>query len=118
MHSLVVILLDVIDNINAILKANGMTGADLSRQIGVSSAVYSQWNRKRTKPSSKNVVKVAAALGVSVEELTGTQKEPAPITGDGLSERDQRLLKWFRSLPPEKQKAILVAQDGPEDAAD
>ena len=34
---------------------------------------------------------------------------------DGLDEKDKRLIMWFRSLPPEKQKAILALQDAPED---
>ena len=33
-----------------------------------------------------------------------------------ISGKDKRLLEWFRSLPPEKQQAILIAQDGPIDA--
>ena len=44
------------------------------------------------------------------------QKEkPAPDLG-GLSGKDKRLIEWFRSLPLEKQKAILISQDGPTDA--
>lgn len=110
--------MDTIDKINVILKERGMTGAELSRQIGVSTAVYSQWNKKKTKPSNKNVAKVAEVLGVPVSELTGEeQKEKPPDTGE-LSEADMRVLKWFRSLPPEKQKAILIAQDGPVDAVE
>ena len=33
-----------------------------------------------------------------------------------LSIKDKRLIEWFRSLPLEKQKAILISQDGPTDA--
>lgn len=46
-----------------------MSGAELSRQIGVSSGVFSQWNTKRTKPSLRNISKIAAVLDVPVGVL-------------------------------------------------
>lgn len=74
-----------IDRINFFLKEKGMTGAELSRLIGVSTAVYSQWNKRKTKPSNKSIVKVAEALGVSVSEITGEdQKENPPAQGGGM----------------------------------
>ena len=45
-------------------------------------------------------------------------EKPAPLDGDGLSDKDKRLIAWFRSLPLEKQKALLISQDGPEELAD
>ena len=82
--------MDVIDRINSILKERGLTGADLSRKIGVSTAVYSQWNTKKTKPSNKNILKVAEALDVPVSELLGysPQKEKIPAQGGDLSLND------------------------------
>lgn len=50
--------------------------------------------------------------------LSGKKEKPVPQTGDGLSSKDQRLIAWFRSLPVEKQKAILNLGDGPEDLSD
>lgn len=105
-----------INNINRVLKERGMTGADLSRLIGVSSGVYSQWNTGTTKPSAKRIAKIAEVLDVSVEYLlTGAKKETTAVPkNDGVSEKDIRLIEWFRSLPEEKQKAILASQDAPE----
>lgn len=83
--------MDTIDRINAILKEKGMTGADLSRQIGVSTAVYSQWNRKKTKPSNKNVAKAAEILGVPVSELI-EQKEPPQSPDEAVGPNKRALL--------------------------
>ena len=67
--------------------------------------------------------KVAEILREPIYELIGegteeesAQEKPAPTNGGepSMSMRDQRLVSWFRSLPEEKQKAILVAQDAPE----
>lgn len=109
--------MDSIDKINLHLTRLGMSGADLEREIGVSNSVYSQWNTKSTKPSKKNLIKVAKLFGVDVAELmpdVGQKENPATESSE-VSERDIRLLNWFRSLPAEKQKAILISQDAPKD---
>ena len=79
--------MDVIDRINVLLKERGMSGAELSRKIGVSTAVYSQWNKKKTKPSNKNLLKAAEALNVPISELTG-EKEKSPHQKEGGDESD------------------------------
>ena len=61
--------MDAIDKINIILAQKGLTGADLSRAIGVSSGVYSQWSARITKPSNKSLFKIAEVLGVDVAEI-------------------------------------------------
>lgn len=75
--------MDTIDKINALLKERGMNGAELSRAIGVSSAVYSQWNTRKTAPSNKSIAKVAAVLGVPVSELTGEGQKESPPSVEG-----------------------------------
>lgn len=65
--------------------------------------------------------KLASALSVSTSYLMGWEDESGNITGlvqepaEQWSEIDKSLVRWFRSLPPEKQRAILIAQDAPED---
>ena len=61
---------------------------------------------------------IAAIDTVGLSVLKGKKKQPASQNGDGLSSKDLRLIEWFRSLPPEKQKAILSLGDGPEDLSD
>lgn len=55
----------------------------------------------------------SVSVGESVDDIPGLVKEPYTI----WAERDIRLLEWFRSLPPEKQRAILFSQDAPEGLA-
>lgn len=99
--------MDVIDNINALLKEKGINGAELSRMIGVSSAVYSQWNRKVTKPSNKNIAKVANALGVPVSYLTGEgQKESPPHGGEPPAITD-----WEKALDGKSKEELKEIMD-------
>lgn len=110
--------MDTIDKINILLKERGMTGAELSREIGVSSAVYSQWNKRRTRPSNKSILKIADYFCVPVSELVGEVQKESPPHGGELSEKDARIIAWFRSLPPETREAILTLGGGPKDLAD
>ena len=58
-----------IEKINVLLSQNGMSGADLERALGLSNSVYSQWNTGTTKPSKKNLKRIADLFNIDVEEL-------------------------------------------------
>ena len=107
--------MDSIDKINMILHERKISGAELSRSIGVSTGVFSQWNKKRTKPSVKNLCKVADVLGVPVERLMPDSddreiKKEAPSEDEAkddvriqiekklnAADKDQ-LLKWLAMM--------------------
>ena len=98
--------MDAIDKINILLAKRGLSGAELSKMIGVSSGVYSQWNTKQTKPSNKSLYKIAAALEVDISDLTGEQKEKTPSEGS-LTADQKDLLSIWDSIPQEKQADAL-----------
>lgn len=113
------------ERIKPLFDGSGKTDADLEREIGIPAKKISQWNISYTKSYTKYIPQIASYFHVSTDYLLGNtddpstagQKEP-PSQIVELNEKDARLIKWFRSLPPEKQRAILIAQDGPEDAAE
>lgn len=61
--------MDAIDKINFYLSKKGKNGADLSRALGLSNSIYSQWNTRKTKPSNARLPAIAEYLGVSVEDI-------------------------------------------------
>lgn len=67
--------------------------------------------------SAETLSKISNYFGVSVDHLLGNdpKEKPASESADGLSDYDARVLAWFRSLPPEKRKAILEIGDGPKE---
>jgi transcriptional regulator with XRE-family HTH domain len=88
--------MDAIDKINFYLSKKGRNGADLSRALGLSNSIYSQWNTRKTKPSNVRLPVIAEYLGVSVEDIMpddvagpaaseGTKKAPA-TEGEGSRE--------------------------------
>lgn len=61
--------MDTIDRINLCLAKKGIDGAEMSRNLGFSNSVYSQWNTRKTNPSKKKLMLVADYFGVSLEWL-------------------------------------------------
>lgn len=107
------------ERIRPLIEALPGTNEQKESAMGLPNKIISNWNNAGYMSWSKYFVELSRGLGVSIEYLKGetddpTRKEPATTNGDGLSDKDLRLIEWFRSLPQEKQKAILVAQDAPE----
>lgn len=122
------------ERLKEVLEIRGITKADLSRLTGISKSSLTHYEKGDWEGKQDAVYKIARAVNVpeawlmgfgkSIEEMRGNllenlqifAEEKQPSVTEGLSEKDQRLIAWFRSLPPEKQKAILILQGGPEDA--
>ena len=112
-----------VERVRAICKERKIPISKLEKDLGFGNGYVGQL-KKGVFPGDR-LIKICEYLNVSAEYLlTGEeQKEPAPQKEDGFvyepydvwRERDMRLLRWFRSLPEEKQRAILFAQDAPED---
>ena len=97
--------------------AKGKSPSAALIDMGISKPTGTRWKQGHV-PTTYTIKRIADYFGVDFDALKRGEiiyKKPTTDEGDGLSEKDERLLKWFRSLPPEKQKAILIAQDAPED---
>ena len=90
--------MDRIDKINAFLAQKGMTGADLSRAIGVSNSIYSQWNKKKSRPSNKTLNHIAEALGVPVESLLSDDELPPETKKAPVPEDEGEKAKLIRKV--------------------
>ena len=104
-----------------LMHKNGVTNYRLAKDLHCSQSSVKNW-LAGNKPKMEHVTKIANYFHVSIDslldpELDPEQEKPAPIDGGELSisMRDQRLVSWFRSLPIEKQRAILIAQDAPRE---
>lgn len=135
-----------VDALKKKVKNNGWSNAYFCETLmGKTRGWFSEWVRKdkcgnvtpKNLPSPEEAAKMCLLLNTTPEEILiepadielvkglieqererqGIKKE-APGAAEGLSDKDIQFVKWFRSLSPEKQKAILIAQDGPVDLAD
>ena len=76
-------------------------------EIGLSKTAVNGWKTKGTKPTDANLQKIADYFGATVEYLKGeteTKKSPDEFQ---LTEDEMLLLKLFRQIPEERQRAFL-----------
>ena len=71
-----------VENIRALCKKRGTSLAALERSLGFGNGVIAGWETAKSYPPYDRVSAVAAALGVSIEELTG-EKVPASVSESG-----------------------------------
>lgn len=73
--------------------------------VGLSSATFSQWT-ENSVPRKTTLIKLADALGVTVDYLLGNEKEKPTLAGE-LSEAEKMILDLFRQIPEEQQDLVL-----------
>ena len=91
-------------------EAAGFSQAEMAKQLGLTQAGYALWERRRVALRADQIVRLADALGVSVEELfhEGSAKRRAA----GPEGRAKRLFEQVSKLSRPKQKKILdVVED-------
>lgn len=99
-------------------KALGLTQTELGEKLGVKVNAVSKWECGRVEDIPTSKIKALANLfGVQPSYLIDDEVEQ-PTVSDGLTDKDIRLVEWFRSLPEEKQKAILSLGGAPENLAE
>ena len=108
---------ELYNKISTLCNDKGVTGYRMCKDIGIQPSIMSDLKSGRKKSLSADYAnRIATYFGVSVPFLLGEETEkPADPKIDGLSDYELRLLAWFRSLPPEKRRAILEIGDGPKE---
>jgi transcriptional regulator with XRE-family HTH domain len=107
--------------IKTLRLSRGLSQEELGEMIGVKKAAINKYeNGIVVNLKQSTIARLSEALEVSPSYLMGFEDEeaPTPVTGSGLTEKEIRIAKWFNSLPPETQKAILTLGDGPKDLAE
>ncbi len=109
--------MDTIDKINFYLSKIGKNGADMSRALGLSNSIYSQWNTRKSKPSKNRLPAIAEYLGVTVSDLLpdcavipeeGAKKAPTEISErDDLCPTAERIVDILKVAPQAELDKIL-----------
>lgn len=102
--------MDTIDKINYFLVKQNKTGADLSRALGLSNSVYSQWNTKKTKPRKSKLRAIAEYLGVTIEDLLPDDLQKGkenPYIQEDIGPNKQNVLNLIDDLS-EAEAALLL----------
>lgn len=61
--------MDTIDKILNLMKEKKINAAQLSREIGLTNGLITQWKKRLQKPSQTNIIKIAKYFNVSTDYL-------------------------------------------------
>lgn len=93
-----------------LLSEKGVDQKDFAKQIGTTDKTVSAWKTGRVDSfaSMKWLPKIAEVLGTSMEYLvSGEEKKPIPMNGDGLSPVKRELLEAVDGLSDEQCRKLL-----------
>lgn len=95
-----------------LLTKKGLKPADVTRATGVSSTVFSEWKKGKSKPGTEKLIKIANFLGVSVEYLTSGINEPTSNEFEAKDDNERKLLMLCRKVSDasDEEKDALVKQ--------
>jgi transcriptional regulator with XRE-family HTH domain len=95
--------------IRRLRKANGWTQVELAQRLNASQKVVTTYENNQRTPTLENLKKLAAAFGVSLDELVGV-KDVHIIAEQPHMHRNSRVAKvqnLYEKLPPLEQRSIL-----------
>jgi len=103
--------MDTGDKIKALRIERGMTLEELGDLVGVGKSTVRKWETGAIKNMGRDKIeKLCSVFDVPPDYLIKEESKKVE-----LSNYDKRFLEWFHSLPEEKRRAILIAQDAPKD---
>jgi transcriptional regulator with XRE-family HTH domain len=109
------------DTFHKLCLDKGVSDSRACTDMGLSRSYAAKMKNKDGTPSMDSLSAMSEYFGVSVDYLLHgdePQKEKPTAQGGELTEKDVALIKWLRSLPEGKLRAILVSQDAPEELLD
>ena len=96
------------DNLAHFMKIHRETQVDVAKMIGVSKSNVSAYIRGEQIPRMDKVQILADHYGVRLSDLLETKKAPAEAEAS-----EDVVIRFFRSLPLEQQRGILLALGAP-----
>jgi len=87
------------EHLQHIRQTKGLSQGDLAKRTGLKPAAISHFETGQRKPSFDNLIKLADALGVSMDFLFGGGSEHA-------STASRKLLRDFEKLSPRDQDVV------------
>lgn len=90
-------------------KERGVTQQELAERIGTIQALISDYERDRLRVRAEMVVRIAAALEITADELLGIKK--AQPNGSKPSRKILRRLEKIDELRPQQQATLLRTID-------
>ena len=93
----------LVQRLNEIIEKKRISKADIARICGVSSQSVNNWF-VRGAIGKSSAIKLADALGVSLEWVLGQDVDPK----DGLRPDERRLLELYNQLPNDEEQQNML----------
>lgn len=102
-------------NVGGLIKKarteKGLTQEELAEKVGVKKSAVAKWENGRVSEIKRsNLKNLADALNLNPNELLGdtyTGEQEKPVTDDGLTEGQRKLIAFARTVPEDKAEMIL-----------
>jgi transcriptional regulator with XRE-family HTH domain len=82
-------------NVNPLIKSRKTTQRAVSEEIGISLGTFQGWVARDTLPDAVSALKIAQALGTTVEYLV-TGKSPEPSAADQAITKIEDVISQYR----------------------
>lgn len=86
---------------------DGLTQKELAEKIGAAWYNVGDWERGKAEPSVRDLIRLADAFGISIDELVGRKSLSSAHADAGLNEREKGMLSVFRGLERKEQDFIF-----------
>lgn len=88
------------------LQAKGLTAYKVAKDTGIAQGQMNKWKNGKGTPTAENLIKIADYLDCSIDFLLGRTKDELNEPED-----EHRLIKAYRQLTDEGQRAILTTAE-------
>ncbi len=95
-----------------IIEARGVTPYRIAKDTGLTTVLFTDWKKGKSRPKYDKLKIIADYLGVSVEYLQGIETKEQEILGTSepkCTEQEKALLNMFRSTSEEGRLRIIQA---------
>lgn len=102
------------ERIKTLIVNSGLSYQELEKLTGIKKSSLQRYASGATPKIPLDVIeKLATYFNVRQEYLMGwdEKEKPANDNVDGYTDREQKLIHWLRSLPPEAREAVLRFPD-------
>jgi transcriptional regulator with XRE-family HTH domain len=97
------------EHIHALREQAGLSQQQLAERLGLTQRAYAYWERNPVALRPEQLTKLAAALGVTMEDLLGDPAEKR--RGNGPAGKMRRLFESASALPRSQQQKVIALLD-------
>lgn len=97
--------------LRAARKSKGLTMKELGEKVGVSESAISQYETGKREADFETILKIGEVLDCSIDYLlrgAEQKKEPAPESGNGLSETARQIMECVNRMSQKEQETFLA----------